>query len=163
QFAFNGMENFNRQSTALAAYRLARKQQLSHDTAVQHAIQASSSSHYDYSPTNRPLVLKGPVGKVIGLFAQFRINQAYQLARSFRDGYLPNEARTPEEKSTARKYFNGMMLMGAAAFGAGNLASPGFWLYNAITGSKDDPVDSKAEFRQYLTEHLGSPFLTDSI
>jgi len=162
QYLFNGVENFNRQSTYLAAFRLAIKQGKSYDEAVQHAINASQSTHFDYSPENRPAILRSNIAKVAGLFAQYSVNQMYRLARDFRDGVLRNPAISVEERNAAAKTFAGMMGYGALFFGAGGALSPVFGTLNALLGSHDDPLDSKAATHEYLRQHVGQ-FLANAI
>jgi len=167
QAGFNYIENLNRQSTALAAYRMARGKgmldadgtyrKLTHAEAVAYAEKASRETHFDYSEENRPLAISNPIGKVLGLFQSFKINQLYYLARAARDGFLPNMNRTALEKKIARREVYGKLRMLAYLTGVGGVGSPIFGLINQLAGDKDNPVDSKALTEEYLSDRF-SPY-----
>jgi hypothetical protein len=156
QFIFNGMEHLNRQSTYLAAYRLARTQGMDHEAAVYHAVDMSRLSHFDYSNANRPRILQSNSAKVIGLFKSYSAGVTYRLAREFREA-TTLEHQDPGERAKAFKTFAG--LMGGTMMFAGVTGVPFSWLafyaMNKVFGDKDQPFDSKAALHQWLSDHMG--------
>jgi hypothetical protein len=162
---FNGIEHFNRETTAMAAYRLARDEGKSHGAALEHAMTASDTTHFDYSPANRPRILQGQAGKLGGLFAQYGVHQAYRIVRDARDGLLGNQNISLEERRARLGTLAGMIGMSALISGAGNVATPVFGAINlALNAGSDEPaLDSKAATHAYLVQHLGSKFLADTI
>jgi hypothetical protein len=162
---FNGIEHFNRETTAMAAYRLARQEGSGHGAALEHAMTASDTTHFDYSPANRPRVLQGQAGKVGGLFAQYSVHQAYRIVRDARDGLLGNRNISPDERRARTGTLAGMIGMSSLIAGAGTVATPVFGAINlAVNAGSDEPsFDSKAATHAYLVQHLGSKFLADAI
>jgi diguanylate cyclase (GGDEF)-like protein len=55
---FHQSERFNREVTAMAAYRLARAEGLGHEAALRRATDLTYSIHFDYSAANRPRVMQ---------------------------------------------------------------------------------------------------------
>jgi hypothetical protein len=169
QYMFAGVEHLNRGTTYMAAYDLGREDGMSHAEAVEHAVDASQTTHFSYSPRNRPRILQGSFGKVAGLYASYGINQTYRILRDFRDGVIrgkwANENLTPEQRNIAAKTFAGYMGAGAATFGLGNLLTPVFGMANAMLNYNNDgpPIDSKAATHAYLVQHTGSKLLADAI
>lgn len=161
---FNGVEHFNRETTAMAAYRLARDEGVSHDAALRHAMLASDTTHFNYAPENRPAILRGFAGKVGGLFAQYSVHQAYRIVRDFRDGVFGNQNIAPEERSARLKTLAGMYLASTLIAGVGATMAPVFGAVNLAlnTGSDKPNFDSKAALHGYLAQHLG-PGLANAV
>lgn len=61
-FLFTAAEKFNRRITAVAAYDLARKQGLDHDSAVDEAHRAVEITQAEYARFNRPRAMRGKLG-----------------------------------------------------------------------------------------------------
>ena len=162
---FNGVEHFNRETTAMAAYRLARQEGMAHGAALEHAMTASDTTHFDYNPANRPRILQGQAGKVGGLFAQYGVHQAYRIMRDARDGLLGNANISPRERRARLMTLAGMLGMSTLFSGLGGVGTPIFGAINmAVNANSDEPAfDSKAALHAYLVQHLGSKFLADSV
>lgn len=69
-FLFHSAEKFNRRITALAAYRLARRNGIDHDNAMDEAQRAVDKTQYEYARWNRPRFMRGKAS-VIFLFFQY--------------------------------------------------------------------------------------------
>ena len=161
QFLFNGAEHLNRQSTFLAAYRLARQEGKDHEAAVWNAVKQSRDSHFDYSSEARPRLLQGNVARVVGLFKTYSAGVTYRLLREGMDAWKHED---PETQAIARKTFAGLiahqMVFGgikgvpfmALALGAASLA----------LGTDDRPYDATAAAHEWLSENL-SPAAADAI
>jgi hypothetical protein len=153
---FHQAELFNRQTTFMASYRLALKQGMAPDAAYDAASKMTYDSHFDYSASNRPRVMMGPVQRVLFLFKQYGQNMAYTLARN---AYQSVKGATPEERAVALKSLSGMMLMTGMTTGAFGLpfVVSGAWFAaaSALGSDKDDPWDSKVALRRYLADAFG--------
>ena len=154
---FNASEHFNRMTTYMSAYRLAREDGMPHTGAMDHATDLTWDSHFDYSNQNRAKILRNDFGKVAGLFKQYSLNVTYRVARDFRDGVLRNPDASPERKAQALKAFGGMMGMLWTFAGVNGL--PFKWgadaALNLALGDQDRPFDAKQAQMEYLTQHLG--------
>lgn len=70
-------EKFNRYSTALASYRIARQDlRLSHEDALQYSVDAIQASQFEYAKFNRPEFMRGKKS-VIFLFWQYIQHASY--------------------------------------------------------------------------------------
>ena len=69
-FMFHHSEKLNRRITALAAYRLARRNKLTHEQAIEEAALAVDKTQYEYARWNRPKFMRGR-RSVIFLFLQY--------------------------------------------------------------------------------------------
>lgn len=167
QYLFQAAEHYNRATTYLAAYRLGRMQDMTHEQAIDHAASVSFDAHFDYTNANRPRVLQNDLAKVAGLFRQYAFGVTYRVARDFNDGFLSfrdpgkflgnSNDLSPQQRAQARAAFGGMMGMVWSFAGVKGL--PLYWLaagaYNAVMGDKDRPADMTYELHKYLNQHLG--------
>lgn len=153
-YLFHKAEEFNRQVTYMAAYRLARKKGIAHDEAINTAEDLTWDSHFDYSNVNRSRIMQGDTAKVLLLFRQYSANMTYRLARDFNDSF---RGADPEMRSAARKRFAG--IMGQTAIFAGVTGLPLYWLVekivNSVFGDEDQPYDMTSEMRSHLVEQYG--------
>lgn len=159
-YIFHKTEEMNRVVTSLAAYRLARKRNLTnkmseedaHAQAIEEALKLTLKSHYDYTNTNRPRFMQGDLGRVVFLFRNFSLNMTYRLMRDFRDGIWKNDMIPIEARREAKSQFLGML--GMTSIFAGLSGMPMFWLVEGIAnnlfGDDDDPFDSKTEMRKLV-------------
>lgn len=154
---FHHTEDFNRQTTFMAAYRLGRADGMTHDQAMDHAENMTWDSHFDYSYSNRPRVLQGNWQRVLLLFKSYGMNAYYRLLREGKNGILGQPGQTPAERSLALKRFGG--LVGMSAMTAGVTGLPMYWaveaLYNSIMGNKDQPADMTDDMHHHLAETVG--------
>lgn len=151
---FHQAEEFNRQTTFLAAYRLGRRKGASHDAAIEQAEDITWDSHFDYSNTNRARYLQSDTAKVLLLFRQYAANMTYRLARDFNDSL---RGATKQQRHEARQRFTGML--GQTMLFAGASGMPLWWLatsiLNTVFGDEDKPYDAEAEMRAWLGKHYG--------
>lgn len=70
-------EKFNRYTTALASYRIARQDlNMDHEKAIQYSVEAIQSSQFEYAKFNRPQFMRGKKS-VIFLFWQYMQHASY--------------------------------------------------------------------------------------
>jgi hypothetical protein len=170
---FHYAEVFNRQVTALAAYRLARKNGSNHDDAIEEARTLVYDSHFDYSSGNRASIMKGNLGRVLLQFKQYPQGITYVMARSLymmmkdAENAIPADAENraellkkfKEEKHAARVQFTGMMVGYGVVAGAMGLPIAAVMdmlqgVSNAL-GDEDDPWDWKTDFMNAMSDNLG--------
>ena len=154
-FLFHHAERFNRQVTALAAYRLARESGMGHDNAVIAADKAVWEAHFDYSSSNRARWMQGDIAKVAFQFKQYPLNMTWMLARN---GYLTFKGQSPEVRVIARRKLTGILGMSAIFTGAAGM--PIYTMVSAVMNSiygsdPDEPWDFDTEFRNFLADYLG--------
>jgi hypothetical protein len=155
---FHTSEMINRESTAVAAYRLARAQGQSFHDAVKYADEITNGTHGDYSNANRARYMQGNVGKILFQFKNYSLAMSWLWGRNF---YKAFKGETPEVQKLARRTLTGML--GMTGLFAGVVGMPIFnalrYSANAVhlvTGDPDEPWDFETEFRSWLAEHLGS-------
>ncbi|PJC87854.1 PLxRFG domain-containing protein [Vibrio sp. HA2012] len=154
---FHKAEVFNRETTALAGYRLARKNGTPHNEAVQYAEKMTWDAHFDYTNVNRARYMQSPTMKVATQFKQYSQNMTYYLMRN---AYLSMKGMDEKERSGARKQLIGTL--GVTALLAGISALPLSLIYgvanglNAVFGDDDEPYDAETEFKTYLADVFGS-------
>ena len=157
-WTFHVPEVFNRQVSALAAYRLARGEGQSHDTAIEQARQALIRSHFDYSASNRARLMHGNFTRVISMFKQYSQNMTYLL---WRNAHQALRGESPEVRREARRMLLGVASMHFAAAGTMGLPlgvfgmTPLLGLLSLGMGDEDDPWDWQAEFRNLLADMFG--------
>lgn len=173
KFLFQAAELHNRETSALAGYRLARQAGMSHEDATWHGMRISDESHFDYSTEGRPRILQNDYAKVIGQFQQYRIGVLYRLLRDGRDAF--NSSLPPEQRAVAGKMLSQMLASGSLWFGAAGLP-----IVSAVIGAMasrymsinqgqsigsalaSPEVDAKALAHAYLQQHMGR-FTADTI
>ena len=153
-FLFHHTEQANRNITFMVAYRLARKRGLNHQKALHDAADLNDRSHYDYSASNRPVIMQNDAAKIVLLFKNYGVHSTYQMGRALKDGFFGQEGLSAESRSEARRKLTGIMMMTAVLGGVSSL--PFAWvvetILNAIWGDEDKPYDAGAEFRVYMIE-----------
>jgi Large polyvalent protein associated domain 39 len=157
-FMFNAMEHKNRQTTALAMYRLARRAGLSHDDATTEAIDASNKAHFNYNNYNRPRVMQNDAVKVIGLFKQYPWQVTDRLARTFRDSVMRNPELSVADRNEQLKAFAGYMgkmMLFAGIKGVPLLYHATMAAINTPFGDEDRPFDAQAALREHLEQTMG--------
>lgn len=152
-YLFHHAERFNREVTAMAAYRLA------HATGDVHAVKTADAltkdSHFDYSNAERARFMQNDAAKVLLLFRQHSLNMTYRMARDFNNMF---RGVSPKVRKQARRQFAGIMGMSALFAGAAGL--PLFTVLGNVLelalDDEDEPWEFETEFRLFLTEHLGA-------
>jgi hypothetical protein len=160
-FMFHHAEVFNREVTALAAYRLARAAGRTHEQAVGEARDTVYESHFDYSAANKARFMQSDTARVLLMFRQFSLNMTYLLARNAHQSF---KGEGPQVRKEARRKLTGMLGMHALAAGA--MGMPLFSvvaaIMNALFDDPDEPYDFKTEFRNALADYLG-PEMAEAI
>lgn len=148
-FMFHHAERFNRQATFLAAYRMAREGGKNAVDAFEVARDLTYKTQFDYSASNRPRAMMGPVARVVLLFKQFAQNMIYTLVKSAYDA-----AKGDKE---ALRAFSALLTAHALAAGALGLPLVGTLLAaaSALGSSDDEPWDAEVALRNYLADAVG--------
>jgi len=154
-FLFHKAEQFNREVTALAGYRMARKAGLRHEDAVLQAERITWDAHFDYSNKNRPALMQNNFARVALLFRNYGANATYRVARDLRDSFKADIA--PEARKAAITRAAGIWMMTMMNAGAAGL--PLAWLaeimWGLAFGDDDEPIDPMDAMRLYLQEQIG--------
>ncbi|MFC3074929.1 PLxRFG domain-containing protein [Shinella pollutisoli] len=151
---FHRAEVWNREVTALAAYRMARAAGQSTSAAIDTAHDLTWKTHFDYANSSRPALMQNDFAKVALVFRQHNINMLYRM---FRDLHQSFKGETPAARREARHQLAGVLgMMGAMAGVTGmfgfNLAMT---LAGLIFGDDDDPLDFEQRFRGSVIDILG--------
>lgn len=156
---FHVAEVINREASAIAAYRLARRAGMSHEQGYDLARRAINETHFDYSPGNRARFMRGNVAKVLTLFKQYSLNISWQLGRN---AYLMARGGSKAEKAQARTKLLGMLGMTMVMAGAAGMPFYGeiMWMLTQLlnaTRDDDEPEwDADTEFRSLLDRAFGA-------
>lgn len=148
-FLFHHAERFNRQATALAAYRLARDAGQNHDDAFRASVDLTKAGHFDYSAGNRPRVMQGPLAQVLFLFKQYSQNLIYTFAR--------NAYQAAKGNREAQRALAGLLVTHFLAAGLLGLPAATTLLGAAsmFGGGGDDPWDAQVALRRFLADLFG--------
>lgn len=153
-WAFHRAEVWNREVTALAAYRLAREAGQPHREAIDTAHDLTWKVNFDYSNSNRPRILQNDAAKLIGVFQNFQINMWYRL---FRDIHQSFKGDTTQARSEARYQLAGIMGMMALMGGLTGVA--GYNVLMAVAGmamgNDDDPFEFKHRVEKSIVDLFG--------
>jgi hypothetical protein len=155
-YLFQNAERFNREITALAAFRLEYKRSNNYEKAMNAANDAVTNTQGDYSDLNAARIFKSPNRKVLLMFKKFLQLTLYMYGRNLQ--ILMKKGFTPEEKRIARNRLTG--LLGVSAMTSGVVGMPFFWvvelIMNAI-GDDDDPYyDFVTSLRETMPEFVVS-------
>lgn len=157
-WTFHVPEVFNRQVSALAAYRLARDGGRDHAGAVEAARLALIRTHFDYSASNRARFMQGNFTRVITMFKQYSQQMTYLL---WRNAYQALKGESPEVKREARRMLIGVAAMHFTAAGSLGLPLGVFGITPLLSllalgmGDDDDPWDWEVEYRKMLADTFG--------
>ena len=153
-YLFHNAEVWNRQVTALAAYRAGVKAGLSHRDAIETAHDLTWKTHFDYSNSSRPTVLQNDFAKVALVFRAHSINMIYRIVRDVHQSF---KGDTPQQRAIARKQLIGVF--GMLQLFAGTTGLFGFnqamWILNMMFGDDDDPLDFETRMKKDLIDVLG--------
>lgn len=164
-FMFHHAERFNREVTAMAAYKLAfakfmkkyagqqGAEGIAHRDAVAEAIEMTKLSHFDYANSNRPRFMQGDMARVILLFRQHSVNMTYRLIRDTQQSIWGRG----EDKKIAQKQLAGMLGMTMLFAGAAGLPlySVIAGIFNTLLDDEDEPFDFDAAVKEHLAEAIG--------
>lgn len=168
--AFQKAELVNRESTALAAYRLARSKPMigkdkpmSHEEAIKFAEQAVEKSQGAYATDQAGRIFMNPALRVILMFKKFPAHMATIYIRMFQEmfGNLDPNLTPDQQKSIrriARRQFTGMM--GMSALMSGVVGMPFYYIIrdvmNTLFGDEDEPYSFDKDLREFLVENFGN-------
>jgi hypothetical protein len=161
-FMFQKAELVNREVTALAAYRLARKKAmigkdkpLSKEEAVRFAERAIDQSQGAYAEDQAPRIYMNSAVRVILMFKKFPMHMATLYIQMFKDMLGPDV--DPDIRRIAKRQFTLMMAM--TGIMAGVAGMPLYYLIrdtaNVVLGDEDEPYSFDLEFRKALMEQFG--------
>ncbi|WP_331373778.1 PLxRFG domain-containing protein [Sinorhizobium chiapasense] len=153
-WAFHRAEVWNREVTALAAYRLARAAGQNQSEAIDTAHELTWKTHFDYSNSSRPTLLQNDFAKVALVFRQHNINMLYRV---FRDIHQAVKGETPAARREARYQVAGITGMMALMSGVSGVMgySLAMALAGMILGDDDDPMGFEQRFRANIVDILG--------
>lgn len=157
-WTFHIPEVFNRQATALTAYRLEMEKSGDATAAADMAREAIKWTHFNYASSNRPRYMQGNVMRVITQFKQYSQNMTYFLGRA---AFLAMKGESPEVKSIARRQLAATMV--ATWTMAGTLGLPGVGAVMSAIGAAisamdddDEPWDWRVELRKAAANQFGN-------
>jgi N12 class adenine-specific DNA methylase len=150
---FHHAERYNREVTAMAAFRLARK--AGDENPVDTADNLTLDSHFDYSNAERARFMQNDAAKVLLLFRQHSLNMTYRLLRDTNNAMRGESA---EVKRIARRQLSG--ILGMTGLFAGTAGLPFLYfgadiIASSLFGDEDEPFEFEVEFRKFLAEHVG--------
>lgn len=168
--AFQKAELVNRETTALAAYRLARSKPMigkdkpmTHEEAIKFAEQAVEKSQGAYASDQAGRVFMNPAIRVILMFKKFPAHMATIYIRMFQEMFGKLDPNlTPEQqkniRTIARRQFTYMM--GGSALMSGVIGMPFYYIIrdvmNTIFGDEDEPYSFDLELRDFLIDNFGN-------
>lgn len=168
-YLFHKAEVYNRETTAISAYRLGIEQGMSHGKAVDYAATATWEAHFKYENYNRSRVMQGNFAKVALQFKQYSQNISFYLLRNaflvmrdpVMDGLLnKGEKFTKEQRREAGVKIGGTLAVTAALGGLSAMPlltnTIANFIANALKPEDDDePWDALTEIKQWLVDTLG--------
>ena len=153
------VETINRVSTALAAYRLARRHGRSHDEALDYTRNVLDTTHGNYTHIAAPAIFKSNLGKVILQFRKFQLIQAALVAKLF---HQTVRGETPAVRRAARRALLATLTHAVVLTGMRGL--PAWAALTALANTLgslfdgDEPQDAENELRAYLSKAFGKGF-----
>lgn len=149
-------ERYNRATTAIAAYDLAKQSGMKEDAAVQYALTTVKDIHTSGLAATGPRWMQTPLGRMFFTFKSFVWNSAFIMARAFHQAY---KGESPEVRRAAQRQLLGTVGMATAFAGAKGLPFYGAvstmaTMLNALFGDDDEPFDFDAEMREFFGEAL---------
>lgn len=155
-YMFQNAERFNREVTALAAFRLEYNRSKDYAKAMQAANNTVVETQGDYSDVGTARVFKHPTAKVLLMFKKFMQMMIYMYSRNLQ--IMMQKGFTPEEKRIARNRLTG--LLAASAMTSGVTGMPFYWIAETIMnaiGDDDDPYyDFTTSLRETMPEFIVS-------
>ena len=157
-YMFQNAERFNREVTALAAFRLEYNRSKDYAKAMKAANDTVVETQGDYSDVGTARVFKHPAAKVLLMFKKFMQMMIYMYSRNLQ--IMMQKGFTPEEKRIARNRLTG--LLAASAMTSGVTGMPFYWIVETIMnaiGDDDDPYyDFTTSLRETMPEFIVSGF-----
>lgn len=151
---FAATERYNRATTAIAAYDLARQSGMNDADAIQYALTTTKDIHTSGLAATAPKWMQNPVGRVFFTFKSFVWNSAFIMARAFHQAF---KGETPAIQHAARRQLLGIYGMAMAFGGVKGLPFYGATstlatMIAALFGDDDEPFDFNEELRDFFGE-----------
>ena len=151
---FAATERYNRATTAVAAFDLARQSGMSETDAIQYAITTTKDIHTSGLAATAPKWMQHPIGRVFFTFKSFVWNSAFIMARAFHQAF---KGETPAIQHAARRQLLATYGMAMAFGGVKGLPFYGatstfFTMLAALFGDEDEPFDFNEEMRDIFGE-----------
>jgi hypothetical protein len=149
-------EKYNRATTAIAAYDLAKQSGMNENDAVQYALTTVKDVHTSGLAATGPKWMQTGLGRMFFTFKSFVWNSAFIMARAFHQAYA---GESPAVRKAAQRQLIGTVGMATAFAGAKGLpfygaASTLATMIAALFGDDDEPFDFDAEMREFFGEAL---------
>ena len=149
-------EKYNRATTAIAAYDLAKQSGMSENDSVQYALTTVKDIHTSGLAATGPRWMQTGLGRMFFTFKSFVWNSAFIMARAFHQAY---KGESPAVRKAAQRQLLGTVGMATAFAGAKGLPFYGAvstmaTMLNALFGDEDEPFDFDAEMREFFGEAL---------
>ncbi len=162
-WGFHRAEQFNREITALSAYRMAREKGIEHNKAVKLAADLTWDAHFDYTNVNRAAFMQDDWQKVAFQFKQYSQSMTYYMLRNVQQAVTLKDIPAEERKIAFKQAVGTLGITGILA-GANGLPLSGlFFMANVLfNNDEDEPFDARAEFQRFLVEKFGKD-MADSL
>jgi hypothetical protein len=153
---FSASEKFNRATTAIAAYDLAKQHGKSEQEAIREALNMVKDAHTSGLAATAPKWMQHPLGRVAFTFKSFVWNQAFVIARAFHQAY---KGENKQVREAARKQLLATYGMAMAFGGAKGLPFYGAMstlatMIHALFGDDDEPYAFNEQMRDIFGEFL---------
>ena len=151
---FAATERYNRATTAIAAYDLARQSGMSEKDSINYAITTTKDIHTSGLAATAPKWMQNPVGRVFFTFKSFVWNSAFIMARAFHQAF---KGETPAIQHAARRQLLATYGMAMAFGGVKGMPFYGAvstlaTMIQALFGDEDEPFDFNEEMRDIFGE-----------
>ena len=151
---FAATERYNRATTAIAAYDLARQSGMSENDSIQYALTTTKDIHTSGLAATAPKWMQHPMGRVFFTFKSFVWNSAFIMARAFHQAF---KGETPAIQHAARRQLLGTYGMAMAFGGVKGMPFYGAvstlaTMIQALFGDEDEPFDFNEEMRDIFGE-----------
>jgi hypothetical protein len=151
---FAATERYNRATTAVAAYDLARQDGMSEKDAIDYALATTKDLHTSGLAATAPKWMQNPLGRVFFTFKSFTWNSAFVMARAFHQAF---KGETPAIQHAARRQLLGIYGMAMAFGGVKGMPFYGAvstlaTMLQALFGDDDEPFDFNEEMRDFFGE-----------
>jgi hypothetical protein len=145
-------EKYNRATTAIAAYDLAKQSGMNENDAVQYALTTVKDVHTSGLAATGPKWMQTGLGRMFFTFKSFVWNSAFIMARAFHQAYA---GESPAVRKAAQRQLLGTVGMATAFAGAKGLpfygvASTISTMIAALFGDDDEPFDFDTEIEPML-------------
>jgi len=153
---FSASERYNRATTGIAAYDLAKQSGMSEAEAIKYALTTTKDLHTSGLASTAPLWMQNPVGRVMFTFKSYAWNSAFVIARAFHQAFKNED---PAIQRAARRQLLGIFGMSMAFGGIKGLPFHGATtllatMIQSLFGDDDEPFDVDEEMRDFFGEAL---------